>query len=294
MLIAFKIKLALACMAGLAGPLAVAPLLMKPVRSRRACASSGVRRGAGRQRHLSRCRRLHAQANRRRPRCTARFETPLAIMKHQTSAADYQRCVEDGGCQPFDRGVVVAADRPVVQVSWHDAKAYAAWLSRKTGEKYRLPTDEEWAFAAGDKFRDDGLPVDEKIPQSARSRVISANPSACRRNCSPCFRKLWRQREGPADIGGNVWEWTNTCFIRSVLDGERVAMSQNSNCGVRVSCGTAPVLCDRLHQGCPRRRLRGWPAADNLGFRLVREPPKAWAGLVAPKPSEKRLNPCSR
>ena len=41
---------------------------------------------------------------------------------------------------------------------WHDANAYAAWLSKKTGEHYRLPTDEEWAFAAGSKFRDDGHP----------------------------------------------------------------------------------------------------------------------------------------
>ena len=54
-------------------------------------------------------------------------------------------------------------DRPAVQVSWHDAQAYAGWLSRKTGHTYRLPSDAEWAFAAGSRFRDDGAPVDAAI-----------------------------------------------------------------------------------------------------------------------------------
>ena len=98
------------------------------------------------------------------PLVAVRFEQPLAIMQHQVSSADYQRCVEDGACRALDRGVAVAADRPAVQVSWHDADAYAAWLSRKTGDTYRLPTDEEWAFAAGSKFRDDGLPIDDNDP----------------------------------------------------------------------------------------------------------------------------------
>jgi formylglycine-generating enzyme required for sulfatase activity len=36
----------------------------------------------------------------------------------------------------------------VINISWDDAKRYAAWLSRKTGQRYRLPTEAEWEFAA--------------------------------------------------------------------------------------------------------------------------------------------------
>jgi formylglycine-generating enzyme required for sulfatase activity len=78
-------------------------------------------------------------------------------MRHQVTAAEYGRCVEAGVCPMIDRGPA-AADRPVVKVSWRDAQAYAAWLSRETGEHYRLPTDEEWAHAAASRFKDDALP----------------------------------------------------------------------------------------------------------------------------------------
>ena len=98
------------------------------------------------------------------PLATIRITQPLTIMKHQVSSADYQRCVTEKACRTLPPDTAVAADRPAIMVSWRDADAYAAWLSRKTGETYRLPTDEEWAYAAGSRHRDDGLPVDGNDP----------------------------------------------------------------------------------------------------------------------------------
>jgi formylglycine-generating enzyme required for sulfatase activity len=274
MLIAFKVKLALACVAGLAGPLAVAPLL----------SDAGTRGGAnGTDQAIVEVRagnvayRVAGDFTRNGKQAAAplreiRFEKPLAIMKHQVSAADYQRCVDAGACRPFERGVTIAIDRPAVQVSWHDANAYAAWLSRKTGEHYRLPTDEEWAFAAGSKFRDDGLPVDNDDPSrrwisryERESERIAGSPD------TRAFGSFGINEHGLADVGGNVWEWTSTCFNRSVLDGAGKIVSNRPNCGVRVIEGqhrsyVTDFIRDARAGGC----AAGLPP-DNLGFRLVRE-----------------------
>ena len=282
MLIAFKLKLALVCVAGFAGPLAVAPLLNDTgaldagLRDRQAFVE--LQPGTASYRAAGDFTRAGKQAV--SPLLTVRFAAPLTIMKHQTSSADYQRCVDDGACQALDRGVIVAVDRPAVQVSWHDANAYAVWLSKKTGEQYRLPTDEEWAFAAGSKFRDDGLPVDENDPSKRwlaryerESDRVPADPQA------HAFGSFGTNENGLLDIGGNVWEWTSTCFVRTALANAGGALSKNSNCGVRVAEGQhrsyiTDFIRDARAGGC----AAGLPPS-NLGFRLVREP-RTWASVL--------------
>jgi formylglycine-generating enzyme required for sulfatase activity len=275
MLIAFKFKLVLACVAGLAGPLAVAPLLP----------DAGIRGGAnGTEQTVVEVRAGNAAyrvagdftRNGRQAAAPLRqvsFEKPIAIMKHQVSSADYQACVDDGRCRALERAVAIAADHPAVQVSWNDATAYAAWLSHKTGEHYRLPTDEEWAFAAGSKFRDDGLPVDYEDPSK---RWIARYERESERNAGGieprAFGSFGVNENGLADLGGNVWEWTSTCFNRSVLDEAGEIVSNRPNCGVRVIEGqhrsyVTDFIRDARAGGC----AAGLPP-DNLGFRLVRQP----------------------
>lgn len=164
MLIAFKLKLVLACAAGLAGPLAVAPLMseMKTHAAQEEPAIVEVAAGSFLYREAGDFTRGGQQAE--APLRTLRFDRPLHIMREQVSSADFQLCVRDGACRALGRDVVIAPDRPAVQVNWYDAEAYAGWLSRKTGKHYRLPSDEEWAFAAGSRFKDDGVPVDASDP----------------------------------------------------------------------------------------------------------------------------------
>ena len=199
-----------------------------------------------------------------------RLADGLAIMKNQVTAAEYARCMADGAC-PRVALPSGSLDVPIVGVNWHDATAYAEWISQKTGISYRLPTDQEWTLAAGEKAPDDSLaPIDPANPAQAwiaryDAEAARGTPAVATAQPSGTFGI---NSKGVADVGGNVWEWTNTCFLRVSLDGggERVT---NTNCGVRVVEGAhrtymTDFIRDPKSGGC----AAGVPPS-NLGFRLV-------------------------
>jgi formylglycine-generating enzyme required for sulfatase activity len=272
MLLAFKLKLLLACAAGLATPIAMAPLVSDIAARGTATepALVSIAPGSISYREAGDFTRGGRQAE--VPLRAISFDRPLHIMRQQVSSSDYQSCVQDGACRALDRDVVVAPDRPAVQVNWHDAEAYAGWLSRKTGHHYRLPSDEEWAFAAGSRFRDDGAPVDASDPSK---RWISRYERESERDLSDTtahpFGRFGLNEHGIADLAGNVWEWTSTCFVRARADEAGNAGRPTVNCGVRVAEGAhrayvTDFIRDARAGGC----AQGVPPA-NLGFRLVRE-----------------------
>lgn len=206
------------------------------------------------------------------PLVTVRVAQPLAIMKRQVSGADYQRCVDERACKPL-AGPGTDPDRPVVQVSWHDASDYARWLSRRTGASYRLPSDEEWAFAAGSRWRDDAVPIDANDPSrralARYQREAELKGGSADAEPKP-FGSFGANENGLLDLAGNVFEWTSTCFVRKALDNPDAAAT--AHCGVRVVEGQhrtymTDFVRDARSGGC----AAGLPPT-NLGFRLVREP----------------------
>ena len=282
MLIAFKLKLLLACAAGLAGPIAVAPLVSDMAVHGTATEPAIVRVAPGNLSYREAGDFTRAGLQAEVPLRAMRFNRPLHIMRHQVSSSDYQLCVQDSACRALDRGVAIASDRPAVQVSWHDAQAYAGWLSRKTGHTYRLPSDAEWAFAAGSRFKDDGAPVDADNPST---RWISRYERESERDpfdtAAHPFGKFGANEHGIEDLAGNVWEWTSTCFVRSRTDEAGNAGKPTVNCGVRIAEGAhrayvTDFIRDARAGGC----AAGIPPR-NLGFRLVREPKlfMRWFGL---------------
>jgi formylglycine-generating enzyme required for sulfatase activity len=202
-----------------------------------------------------------------------KLSADLVVMKRQVTVAQYDRCVEEGACPRI--AVASRRDVPMVGVSWHDATAYAAWISLKTGVTHRLPTDEEWTFAAAEKARDEALPlVDPADPAQAWIARYEAESNRSRpTEIAPQLGGTFgTNSKGIDDLAGNVWEWTNSCFIRVSLDGDREQVT-NSNCGVRVVEGAhraymTDFIRDPKTGGC----AAGVPPT-NLGFRLVVERP---------------------
>jgi formylglycine-generating enzyme required for sulfatase activity len=206
------------------------------------------------------------------PRSTARLSAKLSIMKRQVTVAEYRRCTMAGAC-PRIAPADARADLPVVGVNWHDAQAYAGWMSRTTGLNYRLPTDREWSFAAAESVRSEVAPlVDPSDPAQAwiaRYEAESARAASVVLAPQP-VGTFGRNSNGLLDVGGNVWEWTDTCFVRATLDDGPLRVT-NTNCGVRVVQGAhrtymTDFIRDARTGGC----AAGVPPA-NLGFRLVVE-----------------------
>ena len=196
----------------------------------------------------------------------------LAVMRRQVSATDYGSCVAAGACAPPDRPS--DADQPVVGVSFRDATAYAQWLSRRTGQRLRLPSDAEWAHAAGSRFAGDALP--EPAASNPGQRALAAYEAQTSRDEPDRAPKpsgsFGINEKGLYDLAGNVWEWTQTCFSRSMLDSRNGVVAVMVSCGVRVVEGrhrayVADFIRDPRAGGCSV----GTPLA-NLGFRLVRGP----------------------
>ena len=149
----------------------------------------------------------------------------------------------DNGARPAGKG-----RHPVVNVSYDDASAYCQWLSLQDRKAvYRLPTEEEWEFAAGHMPKDADFNCGERNGTSPVD-AHAATSGAC----------------GAIDMWGNCWEWTSSPVevSKAVAHGKTVmAVKGGSWRSPRTSCRT-----ERKGEG----RESSFAFSD-VGFRVVRE-----------------------
>ncbi len=176
-----------------------------------------------------------------------RIDYVFAVGKFEVTFDEWTACVSDGGCngyRPDDLGWG-RSDRPVVHVSWQDAKTYVKWLSRKTDKTYRLLSEAEWEYAA-----------------RATSRTMfpwGNSIGSGYANCDGCG-SLWDDdltapvgsfapnAFGLHDMHGNVYDWVEDCwhsdYQGAPSDGS--AWTSGGVCQVRILRGGSyddtPVL----------------------------------------------------
>jgi len=194
------------------------------------------------------------------------FMSPFAIAETEITFAQWDACVADGGCPASRRGAAVAgdhgwgrADRPVINVTWSEANAYARWLSEKTGETYRLPTESEWEYAAkaGPEVQPDPAAANYAASDLGRTQPVGAYaPNAL----------------GLRDMMGNVWEWVEDCYVSSYegapTDGSARTMRRCDRRVLRGGAWNAPA--EHLRPAMRGRNPEGQRGED-FGFRVVRE-----------------------
>jgi formylglycine-generating enzyme required for sulfatase activity len=205
------------------------------------------------------------------------LNAPLDIMRYQVNAADYARCVAETACPAARPRHTGPGNIPVAGVSYNDATAYADWLSDQTGDTWRLPTLEEWDFAADGLAADHGTIAETDALDPSRlwlSAFDQQNDES--RGTTPGLKPLGAfgtNRIGVSDMGGNVWEWTSACDSRVVLNAAGGTISQRDSCGVRILEGRHRMAMSAFVQDARGGACSMGLPPDNLGFRLVREVP---------------------
>ncbi|MCP4702297.1 MAG: SUMF1/EgtB/PvdO family nonheme iron enzyme, partial [Gammaproteobacteria bacterium] len=129
----------------------------------------------------------------------------FAIGVYEVTFAEYDRFAEaESREKPDDEGQG-RGKRPVIHVSWHDATAYAEWLSGQTGHQYRLPTEAEWEYAAraGSETAYHYYGNDENRLSEYAWYLDSSGGAV-----HPVGEKLPNQW-GLHDMYGNLWEWVH-------------------------------------------------------------------------------------
>jgi len=130
-------------------------------------------------------------------------------------------------------------NRPVINVTWEEAKQYVAWLSKRTGKSYRLLSEAEWEYAARA-----GTTTTYSFSNSSDRLCSYANGSG-----SSCDRFKYTapvgtyqpNRFGLFDMHGNVNEWVEDCWHSSYKGAPSTAEPwiESGRCNTRVSRGGA-------------------------------------------------------
>jgi formylglycine-generating enzyme required for sulfatase activity len=144
------------------------------------------------------------------PRHNVKFAVQFAVGQFELTFDQWDACAVGGGCngyKPRDNGWG-RGRRPVIYVSWDDARAYVAWLRTRTDKEYRLLTEAEYEYAAR-AGSETMYPWGDDLGRNNT-------------NCDTCGSR-WDKQTAPVgsfaangfglyDLIGNVREWTDDCY----------------------------------------------------------------------------------
>jgi formylglycine-generating enzyme required for sulfatase activity len=180
-----------------------------------------------------------------------------------------------------DPGFRQTDDDPVVCVNWSDATAYTAWLARKTGKRYRLPTEAEWEYAAragttGRRFWGDAADScrHANVPDAALKAQFSFfDTFACNdgyAETAPVGRFL-PNRFGLHDMLGNAFHWTADCwnknYVGAPADGQARTLG---DCGRRALRGGSWYESQHNVRSAAREESLIADRDFGVGFRVAR------------------------
>lgn len=235
------------------------------------------------------------------PRHPVAIRYPLAMGVYEITVGEFREFATatghvGAGCETYDgawrldaqlswqnAGYTQSATHPVVCVSWQDAQAYVTWLSKKTGQKYRLPSESEWEYAAR-AGSDLPRPWGTDDAAACRSANVADQTAALQYpgwKVHPCsdgyvhtapVGSFKPNALGLYDTLGNVFEWVQDCwhpdYQGAPTDGSAWL---SGNCTERNMRGGSWFTAPALVATAARNRFEETHRSTSVGFRLARE-----------------------
>ena len=194
---------------------------------------------------------------------------PFSMDKTEVTKAEYGEFVRENNYKPpADWGGAKPPygqeQWPVINVSWEDANNFAQWRSKRDGVPYRLPTEEEWEYAARNGAQGDLYPWGGTWDDKRAVLLGAGTPAPV--GSRPAGNNKW----GVQDLIGNVWEWTSSKV--SAYPGNPAEIPESYRDWMTIRGGgfnTNPADKENPVSSCLRSFF---PKNGNsqLGFRLVR------------------------
>ena len=229
---------------------------------------------------------------------------PFAVGVYEVTRGDFRRFVEesgytpDGGCWVQDAryrrwrlsmehgwrdvGFDQTDQHPASCVDWNDAQEYIVWLSKVSGEKYRLLTESEWEYMArggtsGARYwegGDGGGRFDQcRFANGADRSTGFGWQAECRDRYeyTAPVGSYEANAFGIHDVLGNVWEWVQDCWRDGYVSGPNDASAwEREGCGFRVLRGGSRYVGPAGLRSAHRFRYEPATRNQNTGFRVAR------------------------
>ncbi len=262
---------------------------------------------------------------REQPRHTVTIGHRFAVSRTEVTRAQFAAFVAEAGYRPAkgcwrfvgsgwtwdaersweDPGFPQTPDHPAVCLNWHDAKAFAAWMSERTGARYRLLSEAEWEYAARAGttsaywFSDspDGVcrnvnlgdqDTRDATDWAGKSLNWAVMPDWKGMPCRDGFAFTAPVGRFPAnpfglyDMSGNANEWVEDCWNDTYANGpsdERPRLA-SGDCGLRVMRGQGWVGLASSTRSAFRLKMNATDRRFAFGVRLARDMEPAHAGPV--------------
>ncbi len=216
--------------------------------------------------------------NRHGPPHRVNIKQPFAVGRYEVKFSEWFACVREEACRhkPHDHNWGTIG-RPVINVTWAQAKNFTRWLTKKTGHKYRLPTEAEWEYVARGGTTTQFWWGDKPGNKQANCRDCESRTCCTAKDHSCCSHgtlpvgSFAANPYGVFDTAGNVFEWTEDCWNRDHKGAPKDASARREgDCRNRVIRGGSFYYFNKVARSFYRSKNPPGVKSYWLGFRVVR------------------------